>query len=171
MKFKVGDKIRAIDNVYGHTCKDYGWTGTVTELRGEVFDAKTISGEHSDREERYYSLNEKHFELIPSTKLTREELLSMPSGTRITTDLDSKYNIFTKADDEFISDDGTCIDGYDINDDLTLDDDDYGTKIIKIEKPAEYETVYDRSTEVKEMTIADIEKALGHLVKIVKEAE
>ena len=27
------------------------------------------------------------------------------------------------------------------------------------------------STEVKEMTIADIEKALGHPVKIVKEAE
>lgn len=171
MKFKVGDKIRAISDVYGQTNKAYGWTGIVTELRGEVFDAKTISGEHSDRGEMYYSLNERHFELIPSTKPTKAELFAMPNGTKVTTDLDSEYNIFTKADDEFISDDGTCIDDYDINDDLTLDDDDYGTKIIKIEKPIEYETVYDFSAEMQEMTIADIEKALGHPIKIVKEAE
>ena len=171
IKFKVGDRIKAIDDTYGKTNKAYGWTGIVTELGKENFDAKTISGEHSDRGEMYYSLKEEHFELIPSTKLTKEELLAMPDGTKITTNWDSEHNEFYKLDDSFANDDNDEIADYDINDDLTLDDVGYGTKIIKIEKPIEYETVYDFSAEMQEMTIADIEKALGHPVKIIQEQE
>ena len=42
--------------------------------------------------------------------------------------------------------------------------------IIKVERPT-YTTVFERDEEVKEMTIAEISKALGYEVKIVKEEE
>ena len=43
--------------------------------------------------------------------------------------------------------------------------------IMKVERPAKYETVFIRDTEVKEMTIAEIEKELGYPIKVVKEEE
>ena len=167
MKFKVGDKVKFVrEKVYHMASIKIGEIFTIIETDNSDRPYKV-----KDREGGIVWFFAEEVELAFSKKPTREELLSMPDGTRITTDLDSKYNIFTKANDEFISDDGSCIDDYDINDDLTLDDDDYGTKIIKIEKPTEYVTVYEYATELQEMTIADIEKALGHPIKIVKEAE
>lgn len=41
--------------------------------------------------------------------------------------------------------------------------------IMKVERPAKYETVFIRDTEVKEMTIAEIEKELGYPIKVIKE--
>lgn len=41
--------------------------------------------------------------------------------------------------------------------------------IMKVERAIEYKTVFDRDTEVKEMTIAEIEKELGYPIKVVKE--
>lgn len=43
--------------------------------------------------------------------------------------------------------------------------------IMKVERAIEYKTVFNRDTEVKEMTIAEIEKELGYSVKIIKEKE
>lgn len=40
--------------------------------------------------------------------------------------------------------------------------------IMKVERPAKYETVFIRDTEVKEMTIAEIEKELGYPIKVIK---
>ena len=42
---------------------------------------------------------------------------------------------------------------------------------MKVERAIEYKTVFDRDTEVKEMTIAEIEKELGYPIKVVKEEE
>lgn len=173
MKFKVGDKVRAIkDGEYTVTTKSNNWMGIVTKISEKIgyFDAKTIKAHNAGCiGNEYYSLDEDCFELIK--KPIKQELLAMPDGTKITTNWDSEHNEFYKLDDSFANDDNDEIAYYDINDDLTLDDVGYGTKIIKIEKPIEYETVYDFSAEMQEMTIADIEKALGHPVKIVKEAE
>ena len=41
--------------------------------------------------------------------------------------------------------------------------------IMKVERPAKYETVFIRDTKVKEMTIAEIEKELGYPIKVIKE--
>ena len=41
--------------------------------------------------------------------------------------------------------------------------------IMKVERAIEYKTVFNRDTEVKEMTIAEIEKELGYPIKVVKE--
>ena len=43
--------------------------------------------------------------------------------------------------------------------------------IMKVERVIEYKIIFDRNTEVKEMTIAEIEKELGYSVKIIKEKE
>lgn len=75
---------------------------------------------------------------------------------------------FKTGEDVFRNDDSDVLVDYDINDDLTINDEDLGTRIIKVEVPT-YETEYDSSGEVKEMTIAEISKALGYEVKIIKE--
>ena len=94
----------------------------------------------------------------------------MPVGTKITTDAeeDNEYFYTGKA---FESKDYRLKE-YEINEDLTLnaEDKDNGTRIIKIEVP-EYSTIYKYSTEIQEMTIAEIERKLGHPVKIVKEED
>lgn len=41
--------------------------------------------------------------------------------------------------------------------------------IMKVERAIEYKTVFNRDTEVKEMTIAEIEKELGYPIKVIKE--
>ena len=41
--------------------------------------------------------------------------------------------------------------------------------IMKVERPAKYKAVFIRDTEVKEMTIAEIEKELGYPIKVIKE--
>ena len=41
--------------------------------------------------------------------------------------------------------------------------------IMKVERPAKYEAVFIRDTEVKEMTISEIEKELGYPIKVIKE--
>lgn len=120
-----------------------------------------------DKSNNTWYFKENEIELI-TKKPTKEELLEMPLGTKITTNKD-KYNIFIKVDkDEFKNDDGDTLCDYEINEDLTIEDEYYGTKIIEVEVPT-YETVYGSSKEVKEMTIAEISKALGYEVKIIKE--
>lgn len=103
--------------------------------------------------------------------LTKEELLKMPVGTKITTNAKKDNEYIYDGEDFFNTE--YCIEDTEINDDLTLDtlNEKYGTRIVKIEKPTGYETIYEYSNEVQEMTIAEIEKALGHAVKIIKEEE
>lgn len=111
---------------------------------------------------------EDEIDFLIHKKPTKEELLKMPVGTKITTNRDYD-NIFVKiSDDVFKNNYDECIWDVDIEKDLSINEPYYGTKIIKIEVPT-YETLYDSSEEVKEMTMDEICKALGYNVKIVKE--
>ena len=166
MKFKLGDKVRFVhDNGHFVDVK----IGNIYEIDCISSDDKPYRATLSNGDYAWFV--EEELELVLSKKPTKDELFAMPNGTRVTTDLNSEYNVFYKANGNFRNDDSDLMSRCDVRDDLTINDDFYGTKIIKIEKPIEYQTVYDCSTEIKEMTIADIEKALGHQVKIVKEAE
>ena len=164
MKFKVGDKVRVIKSTQRHSPE---------LIIGNTYKIKYI--DEAD-EERPYRLDNKgnnwvcdnEIELI-NTKPTRQELLDMPVGTKIYTDRDIS-NVYIKvSESDFCNNYADYIVDININNNLSLDtcfaSED---KIIKIEKPT-YETVYDYSTEVQEMTLAEIEKALGHAVKIIKE--
>jgi len=174
MKFKKGDRVKVISNL--KVDKTYGglsFTEKMKELTGKVVTIKNVYGDsYSLEEDRFsYSWNDEMLEEI--ARPTKAELLKVPVGTIITTDAKMEYyQKWIKIDNDCfinIDDSDYYLRGYDINEDLTLDTDlDYGTRIIEIEEP-EFRKTYDYSQEVKEMTVAEIEKALGHAVKIVKE--
>lgn len=98
----------------------------------------------------------------------KKELFAMPLGTIIKTDKE-EHNIFIKVgENDFCNDDIDHLEDINIEKDLTLDCIYYGEKIVEIQKPT-YETIYVADEEVKEMTIAEIEKELGYPIKIIKE--
>lgn len=168
MKYKVGDKVR-IKNKRTWHMNDAGkmdkYLGTVMTIKEIICDNKYKMIE--DNEEWVWN-DEDIQGLVCYLKPTKQELLDMPLGTKIYTDKET-FNLYVKTGEErFDNEDDENIKERNINEDLTLDISSYGTKIIKIEKPT-YETVYDYSTEVQEMTVAEIEEALGHAVKIIKE--
>ena len=98
--------------------------------------------------------------------VTKEELFKMPIGTKITTDLEEN-NIFVKVgENDFCNNDCDHIEYDNIKEDLSLDY--YEGKIIEIQEP-NYTTIYKEDKQVKEMTIAEIEKELGYPIKVVQE--
>ena len=69
MKFddlKIGMKVKAIDNYYNFTSKDYKWIGVISEIKSnQSFSAKTestISTLYKDK--RYFNLQPQHFEKV-----------------------------------------------------------------------------------------------------------
>ena len=80
MKFKdlkVGMKVRAIDNFYNFTSKEYQFEGEITDIdeENETFFAQTT---HSTcppfRYHLWYDLKAKHFEAIPSEEKETAEV-------------------------------------------------------------------------------------------------
>ena len=168
MRLKVGDKVIVIDDREG---LGVGNKIGIIKIDDESTKPYKVYFEDIDRECWFC---EDQLKLVVNKKPTKQELLDMPAGTKIYTDAEAEdYQVWLKKiDGDFCNEYNDTFGKYDIEDDLklNLDVEDYGTKIIKIEKPI-YETVYDSSTEVQEMTIAEIEKALGHAVKIIKEGK
>ena len=166
MKFKVGDKVRikkdlSIDKTYGITV-----VSSMEKYAGRIMTVSRITNFgyrlKEDNEEWHWS--EDTMEIV--TKPTKEELLKMPLGTIIKTDKEG-HNIFVKVgENDFCNDDCNHTGAGYINDDLSLEC--FGNKIIEIQEPT-YETIYKADTEVKEMTIAEIEKELGYPIKVIKE--
>lgn len=168
MKFKVGEKVRVKHNL--SEIKDFagGYMSKMKEMEGKMVTIKREAHSGGVRIKECpndYTYDVRAFEPI----MTKEKLLAMPVGTKVTTDLE-KDNIFIKYSKlTFSNEYGSYLFlDNDINDDFTINDKDCGTRIVKVEEPT-YETVYDNTKEVKEMTVAEIEKALGYPVKIVKE--
>ena len=171
MKFKVGDKvIIRKDLKEGYDFKEYV-TDDMEELAGKIVTITKVwendGGRYYIKEDMYnYIWSEDMFE--NSTKPTKEELFKMPLGTIIKTDRDCN-NVFVKVgENDFCNDDVDHIESCYVNDDLSLES--FGTKIIEIQEPT-YQTIYKADKEVKEMTIAEIEKELGYPIKVVKEEE
>ena len=77
-------------------------------------------------------------------KPTRDELFKMPLGSKITTNSKEEgYQEYRKTPVSFKSEKNKVIAINEINEDLTLGaGEEYGTKIIKVEKPL-YETVWE----------------------------
>lgn len=177
MKFKVGDIVKGIpDNGYSITNGDM-YKGEVVNVSDDSIVIKILDHKSKGLVGKEYPVvwkeyqienNEECFELISLKKPTKEELLKMPIGTKITTNKDED-NIFVKISDcVFENNDDECVWDTDIEEDLSITDIECGDKIIKIEVPT-YKTVYDNSEEIREMTMDEICKALGYNVKIVKE--
>ena len=70
----------------------------------------------------------------------------------------------------FVGLDGSSYLSYDNYTENLLDKDgDEIYDIMKVERAIEYKIIFDRNTEVKEMTISEIEKELGYPIKVIKE--
>ena len=168
MRFKKGEKVRVVDDR-----EKLGVKNKIGIIKTDDKSSKPYNVYFEDMG-NYYWFYEDQLELASNKKPTKQELLDMPLGTKIYTDAeDEDYQVWIKTSKEDFYNGVTdnSLDENDINDDLTFNeyaDEDWGTKIIKIEQPI-YETVYDYSAVVQEMTVAEIEKALGHAVKIIKE--
>lgn len=170
MNFKVGDKVRVKKNLKDIEKFKHGYMPDMESFEGKIVTIKGVYAEEGvtiEEDIHHYYWDFRAFEPI-NKKTTKEELLKMPIGTKITTNKDED-NIFVKISDcVFENNNDECVWDTDIEEDLSITDIECGDKIIKIEVPT-YETVYDSSEKVKEMTMDEICKALGYNVKIVKE--
>lgn len=159
--YKIGDKVRVIENTAGHHFKI-----------GEIVKIKTIDS--NDTNVPYSCSNENEDwwvceEDIRPIDYTWKEFEKAPIGTKVT----FENGILVKGTDPngiknncFVND-NYYRSYYDLRDFK----DNVGSKvfgrILKIEEP-EYATVY-MSEETEEMTMEEVCKALGKQIKIVKE--
>ena len=74
--FKVGDKVRAIDNKYGRTNKNLEFVGVVTEV-SESVRVETVSNLKKDEIGKEYVVESRHFELVEEpTEFTFQEVIA-----------------------------------------------------------------------------------------------
>lgn len=174
MKFKVGDKVRIRKDLKKGDDFEIYVTDEMEELAGKTtiitsaWKNSKSSRYNIKEDESCYTWTEDMFE--QNIKPTREELFKMPLGTIIKTNR-QEHNVFVKVGEkDFCNNDCDHIEDSNINEDLTVDNYCGDKTIIEIQIPT-YETIYTADTEIKEMTIAEIEKQLGYPIKIVKEEE
>lgn len=166
MKFKVGEKVKIKKNLKEGYSFKYYVADEMEKFKGKTVTIYSVNSEAYRIEEDNMSWDwtEDMFEGLAIT--TKEELFAMPLGTIIKTD-EKEHNIFVKVgENDFCNDDADHIESCDVNDDLSLKY--FGNKIIEIQEP-NYTTIYKEDKQVKEMTIAEIEKELGYPIKVVKE--
>lgn len=170
MKFKVGEKVKIKKNLKEGYDFKYYVADEMEKFKGKTVTIYSVNSEayRIEEDNMCWDWTEDMFEGLAI--ITKEELFKMPIGTKITTDLEEN-NIFVKVgENDFCNDNADHIEDVNIKDDLTINCDYYGNKIVEIQEPT-YNTIYKADTEVKEMTIAEIEKELGYPIKVVKEEE
>ena len=171
MKFKVGDRVRIRKDLKEGDDFEIYVTDEMEELAGEIVTITKVNKAlvnvkyAIDKDDGFYAWSEDMFE--NSVKPSKEELFKMPIGTIIKTDR-QEHNIFVKVgENDFCNNDCDHIEYDNIKEDLSLDYY-YEGKIIEIQEP-NYTIIYKEDKQVKEMTIAEIEKELGYPIKVVKE--
>ena len=167
MKFKVGEKVKIKKNLKEGYGFKYYVADEMEKFKGKTVTIYSVNSEAYRIEEDNMSWDwtEDMFEGLAI--ITKEELFKMPIGTKITTDLEEN-NIFVKVgENDFCNNDCDHIEYDNIKEDLSLDYYEEG-KIIEIQEP-NYTTIYKEDKQVKEMTIAEIEKELGYPIKVIKE--
>lgn len=173
-KFKVGDKVRVRKDI--EVGKEYNG-GCLFAYDMEKYKGKetTIKISFKRGDEVGYTLHDMSYWTFTDDMLERVEFTKddLQDGDIVTLRNGDKLVLF---EEDFInmSDDNTNYLDYlsELRDDLTYSDDDEDFRdsdVVKVERPNGYATLFERNEEVKEMTIAEISKALGYEVKIVKE--
>ena len=158
MKFKVGDKVKIVENQADHGFK----IGEIVEI--VKMDDTEVPYRCSNGEENWWVREED----IKLAEYTWEDFKECPIGTKIT--FEKEVLIKREDTDNTIT---NCFSNGDFcrnYDDLKKFRDNYGNKtlgkIIKIEEPT-YTAVYEQE-QVEEMTMEEVCKALGKNIKIVK---
>lgn len=160
MEFKVGDIIRGKEN------NGYGFTNEkmtrakVLQTRYDNMEIEYLEGELDFVGRTVWVNNSKRKFELANAKPTKQELLDMPIGAKITIDTGE---VFVKDGEKQLESPGHVLNINDISEDLTIDEF-FGYKIVKVETPT-YSTIYEKQ-EAKEMTLKEIEKQLGYKIKI-----
>lgn len=161
-KFKVGDKVKS--ERYGK-----GYIAEIDDCMYLVVHDEENQRLHDGNNGKRYPKNRCwwHFEgAIEKIDFNKDDL---QTGDVVTTRNETKLRL-EDSNFTYISGVGVWLDYLsELTDDLKCIDHE-SSDIIKVERPT-YTTVFERDEEVKEMTIAEISKALGYEVKIVKEEE
>ena len=163
-KFKVGDKVRLIKNGGAIAGFTVGETVTIRDLNnGGRYIITIINGD------KVGFVNAEQIIPVEFTidDLQNGDVVTLRNGDKLVYVKDRDFEDLTTE----YTNDLTNI--WELTDNLEYDYCDEPNKdydIIKVERPT-YTTVFERDEEVKEMTIAEISKALGYEVKIVKEEE
>lgn len=171
-QFKVGDKVRVKDKLKDIPHFEAGYMEDMDELIGQIVTIKYVNidgkGVKIEEDTHNYTWDVRAFEpyMMSKDELQDGDIVTLRNGDKL------RYNIETESFDNISDDYDNNLDYlYELNDDMTYDDrDEDENDIMKVERPT-YHTVFEREETVKEMTIAEISKALGYEVKIVKEAK
>ena len=173
MNFRIGDKVKLLKEKMNNGHCDETIIKFKNEeigtIKGFVYDESVKNNIRIIFDDGYSNCwcHEDEIELA-NKKPSKSELLKMPLGTIIKTDTEEGNNVFVKVGEEtFYNDDDDELDEEDIHDDLSIDF--FGNKIIEIQEPICYRTIYAENREIREMTIPEIEKKLGYPIKIIKE--
>lgn len=167
-EFKVGDIIKGKINGYTIT-NEKMFKAEVLKVKNGSMDIKVLDHEIKEKIGQTYPA-ENDIRSFDYYKPTLENIFSLPIGSKIITDK-GEHNVFIKVrENDWCNDNLYLLNKLCLNEDLSIKDSFFGNKIIKIEK-ATYEVFYEKNEkeEIKEMTVADIENALGYPVKIIKE--
>ena len=173
MNFRIGDKVKLLkEKMNDRHCDETiikfknEEIGIIKEFDNDDFTKNNIQIIFNDRYSNCWC-HKDEIELV-NKKPSKSELLKMPLGTIIKTDTEEGNNVFVKVGEEtFYNDDDDKLDEEDIHDDLNIDF--FGNKIIEIQEPICYKTIYTENREIREMTISEIEKKLGYPIKVIKE--
>ena len=173
MNFRIGDKVKLLkEKMNDRHCDETiikfknEEIGIIKEFDNDDFTKNNIQIIFNDGYSNCWC-NKDEIELV-NKKPSKSELLKMPLGTIIKTDTEEGNNVFVKVGEEtFYNYDDDKLDEEDIHDDLNIDF--FGNKIIEIQEPICYKTIYTENREIREMTISEIEKKLGYPIKVIKE--
>lgn len=170
MRFYKGKKVRVKNNLRNIEDFKGGLTPSMEEFEGKivtitnVYDDKVYIKEDTGRDTDRHIWDLRAFEELSFNKgdIKEGDIITLRNGDRLLIDADK--------DVSDLSDENTnpIYSLYCFENDMTYRDGNSNYDIVKVERPVEYSTVYDRKEEVREMTVEEISKALGYEVKVVK---
>lgn len=151
MKFKVGDKVRIKENLKKGNNYKYYVNHTMQSLAGKIVTIKKIDdiyllSYNIEEDDGKWNWTEDMLEELK--KPTKEELLKMPEGTKVITDKKENNEFIFDGRDIFENEDEDYFYNIDVNEDLSLDAGDCGTKIIEIQTQ-KYETCWKENYQNK----------------------
>ena len=186
-KFNVGDIVIANEKANDeYNITKEGWKGvivSINELFDDSFFARGFGNENSSLNAEYFCANATEcFDVVK--KFGKEELLELPIGTKIITDSDTHSTyIKVNADNTFISTEhDVYLDEENIDEDLNIYDvdEEFGTKIVRIETP-EYKTLVNvdwkenkedkKEDKEDENKVQEIKEILEDLLKELEKRE
>lgn len=138
MKFKVGDRVRVVKcETMGSKCPHIGKIGTIVKIDGCAPYLLDL-----DPDERWL---DKELELVQFTKsdLKDGDIVTYRYGDRRTL-IKNTFECHSLGKSTSVLED--------YNEDLTMKNGNEGMDIIKIERPAQYETVFERKEEILDET-------------------